>query len=90
MRNLLDENDRPIINVKFDQQVSIFIYIETEIENEISCNYYIADEKKNLVIGSGMRQSGQRFLKSKKSGRYMLFIEQEYLYAREIILFNSS
>ena len=67
---LLDEHNHPIMNVEFDQQVSVVIYFETEIEEEISCNYYIADDKKNLVIGSGMRLCGQRFLKSKKYGRY--------------------
>ena len=67
---LLDEHDQPIMNVQFDQQVSVVIFFETEIEEEISCNYYVADEKKNLLIGSGMRLCGQRFLKTKKNGKY--------------------
>jgi lipopolysaccharide transport system ATP-binding protein len=67
---LLDEHNQPIMNVEFDQQVSVVICFETEIEEEISCNYYVADEKKNLVIGSGMRLCGQRFIKTKKNGKY--------------------
>jgi lipopolysaccharide transport system ATP-binding protein len=67
---LLDDHDQPIINVEFNQLVSVVICFETEIEKEISCNYYVADEKRNLVIGSGMRLSGKRFLKSRSSGRY--------------------
>jgi lipopolysaccharide transport system ATP-binding protein len=56
---LLDEHDDPVISVEFDQEVSIAIHFETDIEDEISCNYYVADEKRNLVIGSGMRQAGE-------------------------------
>ena len=67
---LLDEHNQPIMNVEFDQQVSVVIFFVTEIEEEISCNYYVADEKKNLVIGSGMRLCGQRFIKTKKNGKY--------------------
>jgi len=69
---LLDEDNQSIINVEFDQQVSIVIHFETDIEEEISCNYYIADEKKNLLLGSGMRLAGQSFLKSKKNGKYIV------------------
>ncbi|MGA3085913.1 MAG: ABC transporter ATP-binding protein [Thermodesulfobacteriota bacterium] len=67
---LVDDHDQPTINVEFNQQVSVVICFETDIEEEISCNYYIADEKRNLVIGSGMRPTGQKFIQSRKNGRY--------------------
>ncbi len=69
---LLDDYGHPIVNVEFDQQVCVVIYFETDIEEEISCNYYVADQKKNLVIGSGVRQAGQKFIKSRKSGKYIV------------------
>jgi lipopolysaccharide transport system ATP-binding protein len=67
---LLDEYDQPVINVEYNQHVNIVICFKTEIEEEISCNYYIADQKRNLVLGSGMRLAGERLLKSKKNGCY--------------------
>ncbi len=67
---LLDDYDQPIVNVEFDQQVRVAIYFETDVEEEISCNYYIADVKRNLIIGSGMKLAGQKYLKSRKNGRY--------------------
>jgi lipopolysaccharide transport system ATP-binding protein len=69
---LLDDHGQSIVNVEFDQQVSIVIYFETYIEEEISCNYYIADEKKILVVGAGMRLAGKGLLKTKKGGRYIV------------------
>ena len=68
---LLDEYNQSTVSVEFDQQISIVIYFETDIEEEISCNYYIADEKRNLIIGSGVRLAGQEFLKSSKNGKYI-------------------
>jgi lipopolysaccharide transport system ATP-binding protein len=69
---LVDDDRQPINDVQFNQQVSIVIYLEADMEGEISCNYYIADQKRNLVIGSGMRQSGQQFLRTRKKGRYIV------------------
>jgi lipopolysaccharide transport system ATP-binding protein len=70
--DLLDNYGQSIVNVEFDQEVNIVIYFETDIEEEISCNYYIADEKRNLVIGAGMKAAGRELLKSKKGGRYIV------------------
>jgi lipopolysaccharide transport system ATP-binding protein len=69
---LLDDNSQSIVNVEFNQQIRVVIYFETEIEEELSCNYYVADQKKNLVIGSGNRQAGTSFLKSRANGRYIV------------------
>jgi lipopolysaccharide transport system ATP-binding protein len=66
---LLDHYNHPIRDVEFDQQVNVAICFETELEEEISCNYYIADAKKNFVIGCGMDLPGY-VLKSKKNGKY--------------------
>ncbi len=69
---LLDEYYQPLASVEFDQKVNIVIHFETDREEELSCNYYIADDKRNLILGSGMRLAGQNFLKSKKNGRYIV------------------
>jgi lipopolysaccharide transport system ATP-binding protein len=67
---LLDEHYQPLASVEFDQKVNIVIHFETDREEELSCNYYIADDKRNLILGAGMRLAGQNLLKSKKNGRY--------------------
>lgn len=69
---LLDEHDQPIVNVEFNQQVQVVICFDAVEEKEISCNYYIADEKRNLIIGSGMRLAGQQYLRSRRGGRYTI------------------
>ena len=70
--DLLDNHGQSIVNVEFDQEVNVAIYFEADIEEEISCNYYIADEKRNLVIGAGMKLVGSGLLKTKKGGRYIV------------------
>ena len=70
--DLLDDHGKSIVNVEFDQEVNVAIYFEADIEEEISCNYYIADEKRNLVIGAGMKLVGSGLLKTKKGGRYIV------------------
>lgn len=69
---LLDEHFQPLASVEFDQQVNVVIHFETDREEELSCNYYIVDDKRNLILGSGMRLAGQNLLKSKKNGRYIV------------------
>ncbi len=69
---LLDEEGQPIVNVDFNQQVSIAIYFEAYFEEEVSCNYFIADEKKNLIIGASLRLAGHELLQTKKSGKYIV------------------
>lgn len=69
---LLDDHGQSVVNVEFDQEVNVVIYFETDIEEDVSCNYYIADEKRNLVLGAGMRLVGQELLKTKKGGKYIV------------------
>ena len=67
---LLDENSQSINHVEFDQAVFIRIYFEATIEDELSCNYYVADSKKNLILGAGLRLAGKPFISVKLGGRY--------------------
>lgn len=69
---LLNDRGESIVVVDFDQEISVVIYFATEVEEEISCNYYLLDEKKNLLIGSGMRLAGRSYLRAKKNGQYVV------------------
>lgn len=56
---LLDVHLCPINNVEFNQTVFVKIYFETAIEDEISCNYYVLDDKRNFILGAGLKLAGQ-------------------------------
>lgn len=69
---LLDEHHHPVNNTAFDQLVFIRIYFETSIEDELSCNYYVADNKKNLILGAGLRLVGHPLLHVTIGGKYIV------------------
>jgi len=69
---LLDEDLHPISEVGFDQSVFVRVYFETSIEDEVSCNYYILDDKKNLILGAGLRLVDQPFMRVRNGGRYVV------------------
>lgn len=58
--------------VEFDQEVRVVVHFESTVEETISCNYYIADAKKNYVIGSSMNLPGYGLLQMRKGGRYVV------------------
>jgi lipopolysaccharide transport system ATP-binding protein len=69
---LLDESMLPIEEARFDQSVFIRIYFETSIEDEVSCNYYILDDKKNLILGAGLTLVDEPFMRVGVGGRYVV------------------
>lgn len=69
---LLDEHLRPANEVRFDQTIFVRVYFETSIEDDISCNYYIVDEKKNLILGAGLSLVDQPFMRVNNGGRYVV------------------
>jgi lipopolysaccharide transport system ATP-binding protein len=69
--DLLDEHDDPVRQLEFDQQVKVAICLETDVDEQISCNYYIADSKRNYLIGSGMDLPGYVF-RPRKGGQYVV------------------
>jgi lipopolysaccharide transport system ATP-binding protein len=69
---LLDRDGAPLNIVEFAQEVRIAIYLETDVETELTCNYYITDEKKNFIVGCDPRLAGDDFLRCKPDGRYLL------------------
>lgn len=60
---LLNQDDQPIVAAEFNQQVKIRIYFETTEEVQLSVNYYIQDDKKNLILGAGLRLVGEQLLR---------------------------
>ena len=55
---LLDESGSPVQSVEFDQKVTLNIYFKVDTAQTISCNFYIEDDKKNLLIGGNPRLYG--------------------------------
>jgi len=68
---LLDEENAPVLGVEFGQKVKLKIYFEC-IENVIlSPNFYIQDEKKNMIFGGGPRTYGAELLEVEAGCRYV-------------------
>jgi lipopolysaccharide transport system ATP-binding protein len=59
---LVDVNEQPVVSAEFNQKVKIRIYFTVENEVDLSVNYYIQDDKKNLIIGAGLRTVGEPIL----------------------------
>ena len=69
---LTDLDGQALSEVEFDQEVRVVVHFESAVEETISCNYYIADAKKNYVIGSSMNLPGYGLLQMRKGGRYVV------------------
>lgn len=69
---LLDEHFTPINYVEFDQTVFMRIYFETTFDGQVSCNYYVADDKKNLILGVDSQLAGMSLISVAKGGRYIV------------------
>ena len=68
---LVDLHDQPVVAAEFDQQVKIKIYFSVEVEADISVNYYIQDDKKNAILGAGLRTVGQPLMHCHPQSRYL-------------------
>jgi lipopolysaccharide transport system ATP-binding protein len=69
---LLDEQLTPINHVEFDQTVLVRIYFETAFDGEIACNYYIANDKKILVLGCDPILAGMGLIPVINGGQYIV------------------
>jgi lipopolysaccharide transport system ATP-binding protein len=70
---LLDEDLRPINSVKFNQSVFVRMHFEASIEAEIGCNYYVLDEKRNLILGAALNLVAPEPLTHvKEGGKYIV------------------
>lgn len=69
---LLDLDDRPLLSAEFNQQIKIKIYLSSDIETSLSVNYYIQDDKKNLIMGAGLGVIGEPLIKCRPNSRWMV------------------
>ena len=69
---LLDENDEPVVEAEFNQEVKIRIYFESNIKSQLSLNYYILDDKKIYIFGGGPRTFGYELIDGEENKKYMV------------------
>lgn len=69
---LLDENFEQTNEVEFDQTVFVRVYFEAELNGQVSCNYYIADDKRNLILGVDSQLAGLPLITVVSGGRYIV------------------
>jgi lipopolysaccharide transport system ATP-binding protein len=69
---MLDEHSTPINYVEFDQTVLIKIYFEMSSNAKVSCNYYIADDKKNLILGADSMLAGLPLITAVSGNKYIV------------------
>lgn len=69
---LLNINDEPIQSVEFNQEVKIRIYVEASLEQNISVNFNIIDDKKINLAGCGFSHVGYELLHTVSGGLYLV------------------
>ena len=69
---MLDETGNPFAEVDFDQMATFKIYFESFTDAQISANYYILDEKKNYIIGAGVRLVRNQLIAVEKGKKYIV------------------
>lgn len=69
---LLNMRDDPIEIAEFNQEVKLRIYIEASCAQHISVNFYILDDKKINLTGSGFIQAGHELLSANYGGHYLV------------------
>jgi lipopolysaccharide transport system ATP-binding protein len=69
---LLNEHGDPVTAAEFGQRVIVRIHVESQVEADLTCNYYVTDSKKNFLIGCDPRLAGDEFIRAKPGGRYIL------------------
>lgn len=69
---LLDEHSMPTNYVEFNQTVFVKIYFEALFDGQVTCNYYVADDKKNLILGTDCMLAGMPLITVVNGGRYIV------------------
>lgn len=69
---MLDSDSQPVVAADFNQEVQIKVHFESFCDIQVSTNYYIQDEKKNLILGAGMRLIGRELLHCRPNGSYIV------------------
>ena len=69
---MLDENGLSVIEASFDQEVLIRIHFICHAKKTISPNYYIEDDKKNLILGAGPSQLGAPLIETADKNKFVV------------------
>lgn len=69
---LIAQDGRELSSVKFNQKVGIRIFLTASVSMQISVNYYIHDEKKTAILGSGIRTAGCNFIETQPNKKYIV------------------
>jgi lipopolysaccharide transport system ATP-binding protein len=69
---ILNEQLAELSSVDFDQTVLIRAYFESEIDSEVSCHYYVMDDKRNVILGADPLLMDKPLLKVKRGGKYIV------------------
>ena len=70
--DIFDEEGKELRSINFGESVSIKIYLHSDENVEVSVNYYVLDDKKNYILGAGLRTVGQQLLDCSKGGDYII------------------
>lgn len=69
---LVNENNEPIVEADFNQKVKLRIYLESEINDNLSVNYYVKDSRKNLILGGGQQTFGYELIEVENGCKYVV------------------
>jgi len=74
---LLNTKKESIIEVDFNETVTIRIYVTTTDVRELSVNYHIVDDKKIMLLGSNPLLSDSKFISTHADGKYIIEYETQ-------------
>ena len=70
-------NNESVVEVEFGQKLKLQIHLYSEIDSQLSLNYYVLDDKKIYLFGGGPRTFGYDLIKVQKDKSYVL----EYIFS---------
>lgn len=69
---LLDKKGNPIEGAHFNEEVIIGVVFTTYNDQKLSVNYYIEDEKKNLILGADFRLLGENLVRGSFGQQFLV------------------
>lgn len=74
---LMDINNESVVEVEFGQKLKLQIHLHSEMDTQLSLNYYVLDDKKIYLFGGGPRTFGYDLIKVEKDKSYIV----EYVFS---------
>lgn len=75
--DLVNINNESVVEVEFGQKLKLQVHLYSEIETQISLNYYVLDDKKIYLFGGGPRTFGYDLIKVENNKSYII----EYVFS---------